>query len=501
MAEKILLFFANSSIRFFKAYILKLKSHFLKLKNVLKIIQQAFYGFLQKSLHYTLGKPNSLNDYIKSGSMYLSKQFLLKFVLFFCIIMFTVIHYVYPFLRGRIWPAEIVVNTNDFYEFVGKAKVYQKDGNLIYLGMLNKGKAEGQGELYEYDDMVYKGEFSENKYNGVGTLYQNNKKVYQGEFLENQYHGTGVLYDKNENIKFSGIFENGSKKEGVSYFENGKIQYKGNYENDFYGGEGILYVSGSDNMVLYQGMFSQNKYEGKGRLYQEGALLYDGNFSKGLYQGDGILYDSKRGKILYQGSFLNGAYNGVGKLYQSSTSRLLYEGDFLEGKKSGFGTLYSESGAKVYTGNFYNDDIDYKQFINSDLDNIREAFGKETELIMLENHILTVYENLKVAFVFEFSQDGESPTVESIKFFGTQNIDSIKNGMTFYDATEKLSKYDGVEITFDVTGEEAVYFQYCDKQNTTAYAIEYTMNDIVLKLYGGNKQGTVYYFEIGGVTP
>lgn len=501
MAEKILLFFANTSINFFKAYILKLKNNFLKLKNVVRMIQQAFYGFLQKALHYTLRKPVSLNDYIKRGSVYISKQFLLKFVLFFCVIVFVVIHYVSPFLRGRIWSAELIVNTNDFYEFVGKAKVYQKDGSLLYLGMLDKGKAEGQGELYEYDTMVYKGEFSENKYHGTGVLYENNKKIYQGEFLENKYHGTGVLYDKNENIKFSGTFENGNKKEGISYFENGKIQYKGNYENNLYGGEGTLYVSGADNIVLYQGTFSQNKYEGKGRLYQEGVLLYDGNFSKGLYQGDGILYDSKKGKILYQGSFLNGAYNGIGKLYQSSTSRLLYEGEFLEGKKNGFGTLYSESGTKVYTGNFYNDDIDYKQFINSNLDGIREAFGKETELIMLENYILTVYENLKVAFVFEFSQDGASPAVKSIKFFGTQNIDGIKNGMTFYDASKKMSKQYSIETTFDVVGEEAVYFKYCNKQNTTGYVIEYSMNDSILKLYGENKQGTIYYFEIGGMTP
>lgn len=501
MIEKILLFFGNTTINFLKNDVVKLKSKLSKLKNRIRKLQQYYYNFLQKTFHYAFEKPNALQDYIKKGSIYVSKQFLLKFFLSFCILLFFMTQYVYPFLRGKLWSAEIVVNTNDFYEFTGKAKVFQKDGNLLYLGKLEKGKAKGQGEVYQEGSMVYKGEFSDNQYCGMGTLYQQGKKVYEGEFLNNQYHGTGVLYDKNENIRFSGTFENGYQKEGVSYFENGKIQYKGSYENGYYTGEGTLYASGSDNVILYQGTFAQNAYEGKGRLYQKGQLLYDGNFSRGLYYGEGVLYDSEKGKILYQGSFLNGAYHGIGKIYDSSTGRLLYDGNFAEGKKSGLGTLYHQNGSKIYTGNFYNDTIDYKQFMKSNLEEIRQAFGRETQLIMLENSIITIYDDLDVSFTFDFSQYNEPPILKSIQFFGKQNIEGIQNGMTFYDAKQKLEQYEQKEINFEMTEQQQIYTAVCDEKINIDYALECNVKNSVMKLYGQKQNSIVYYYEIGRNTP
>lgn len=500
MLEKILLFFGNTTINFLKSDIVKLKSKLSKLKNIVRKWQQHYYSFLQKLYHYIFAKPNTLQDYVKRGSVYISKQFLLKLFLSFCVVLFLMTQYVYPFLRGKLWPAEIIVNTNDFYEFTGKAKVFQKDGNLLYLGKLEKGKAQGQGEVYQNNNMVYKGELSDNQYCGTGTLYQQGRKVYEGEFLNNQYHGTGVLYHKNENIKFSGTFENGYQKEGVSYFENGKVQYKGSYENGRYTGEGTLYASGSDNVVLYQGTFSQNTYEGKGRLYQKGQLLYDGNFSKGLYYGEGVLYDSKKGKILYQGSFLNGAYHGTGKLYNSNTDRLIYEGNFEGGKKSGLGTLYHENGSKLYTGSFYNDDIDYKQFLKSNLDEIRQAFGRETELIMLENSIVTIYNSLNVCFIFDFSQYNESPALRSIQFFGTQNIDGIQNGMTFYDAKQKIKQYEQKENNFEMVEQQQIYAAVCNKQINIDYVIECSAEESMIKLYGQKQSGIVCCYEIGRST-
>ncbi|NDO46134.1 hypothetical protein [Clostridium sp. MD294] len=501
MVEKILLFFGNTTVNFLKNSIAKLKSKLSKLKNITRKLQQYYYGILQRTFHYAFEKPNTLQDYIKKGSIYVSKQFLLKLLLSFCIVLFLTIQYVYPFLRGKLWSAEIVVNTNDFYEFTGKAKVFQKDGNLLYLGKLEKGKAQGQGEVYQNGDMIYKGELSDNQYCGTGILYQQGKKVYEGEFLNNQYHGTGILYNKNENIRFSGIFENGYQKEGISYFENGKIQYKGSYENGYYTGEGTLYASGSDNVVLYQGTFSQNAYEGKGRLYQKGQLLYDGNFSRGLYYGEGVLYDSEKGKILYQGSFLNGAYHGTGKIYDSNTNRLLYDGNFTEGKKSGLGTLYDQNGSKIYTGNFYNDNIDYKQFIKSNLEEIRQAFGRETQLIMLENSIVTIYNSLDISFTFDFSQYDEPPVLKSIQFFGKQNIEGIQNGMTFYDAKQKLEQYKQKEYSFEMIQQQQIYNTVCDEQINIDYVIECNVEDNIIKLYGQKQNGTVCYYEIERGTP
>lgn len=484
---------------YIKNTILKYKNIVSKIKNKLRWLENKFYAFFKQISHITIGRPDCLEDYIQKGDIYIAKQFLFKMILFLCIMLFCITQYLYPFLRGKIVIAEIVVNTNDFFEFTGKAKVFREDGSLLYKGMLKEGSAEGQGEVYQYGKMVYKGEFSENKYHGVGKLYQNDKKIYEGEFLNNQYHGTGVLYDKNGKMRYSGTFEQGNKKQGVSYFENGTMQYKGSYENGLYQGEGTLYTSGSENVIQYQGTFLQNKYEGKGTLYQKGKMLYDGNFSKGLYQGEGILYDIQTGKILYQGTFLNGAYNGNGSLYQSDTGRLLYEGDFLEGKKNGFGTLYSENGTKIYTGAFYHDDIDYKQYIKSNLDDIRENFGRETELIMLDDAIVTIYEHLKVAFTFQFSENGESPNLRSIQFFGTQNIDNIKNGMTFDDVKQQYKQYESVESTVQTTEQQKMIFSLCDKEINTVYALTYVINDMIITLYGEKENGVIYYFEIGGI--
>lgn len=502
MVEKILLFFTGSLQGVLKQYTDKTKGIWTKLKNASRWMKQIFMTFLHNFMHYTLGKPASLQDYAKMGSMYVSKQFLLKLVLAVCIFIFFITHYAYPFLRGRLWTAEMVVNTNAFYEFSGKARVLQKDGSLLYLGRLEQGSAEGMGEVYQEGKLVYKGLLSQNKYNGTGIFYENEKKIYEGSFLNNAYHGEGTLYDKKGNKKFSGIFEEGKPKEGTAYFENGTMQYQGTYENGLYSGTGTLYASGSDNVVQYQGGFVQNVFEGAGRLYQKGKLVYDGMFRNGLYDGAGTLYDSKTGNMVYTGNFSNGAYFGEGKLYDKETERLLYTGTFLEGKKNGTGTLYHKSGAKIYTGPFFEDEIDYKQFLDSDLDGIREAFGRETELVMLENRIFTVYADLDVGFVFQFSEDGASPLLEKIQFFGTQKIDGIQNGMTFYLAKTNMEKDAFTEYTFEVLEEEALSFGYTDKklqQGNLGYTIKYIQEGYYIRLYGEEENGLVYYMEIGGI--
>ena len=86
MLEKILLFFGNTTINFLKSDIVKLKSKLSKLKNIVRKWQQHYYSFLQKLYHYIFAKPNTLQDYVKRGSVYISKQFLLKLFLLFCVV-------------------------------------------------------------------------------------------------------------------------------------------------------------------------------------------------------------------------------------------------------------------------------------------------------------------------------------------------------------------------------------------------------------------------------
>ncbi len=483
---------------------------------------------LQSILHFIFGKPSALTDYFHVNDTYISKRFLAKFCIFVIVLVVIWIQFLYPYLQGRLWSASLLFNSSEYHEFSGKSKVYLENGNLLYQGTLEQGKAEGEGKLYNLDGVLqYVGAFSQNKYQGDGILYdENGTLLYEGQFASNLYEGDGKLYFANGNTQFVGTFAAGSYVTGTEYYPNGKLKYVGTYENGLFTGEASLYHNDAQNTLKYTGTFANGQYDGEGKLFQNGAIRYQGGFSAGLYQGTGTLYENdmviyqgeflagkrngqgrayshENSRLIYDGSFENNQYDGTGKLYDAATGRLIYSGEFVEGVYQGAGELYGSSGQKIYTGNFYQGEIDYMQYINADETMLHEAFGKEDALVMLDSSYLLLYRQLGVAFELGYVEVEETPQVERIRFWGDQTIQGVSTDMT-------------IEEYKTLLGEDASYTEYAflmgesemaiwnELENDVPadgmlYSIKYILEDSYIRVYSDRENGKIVYFETGGI--
>ena len=90
-----------------------------------------------------------------------------------------------------------------FYYYVDqKVRWFQKRGSkhdAKYVGEINNGKPNGQGELVSTDGRKYVGTWKDGEYHGHGTESWNDGGKYEGEWKNNK-PWEGTLYDKNENI-------------------------------------------------------------------------------------------------------------------------------------------------------------------------------------------------------------------------------------------------------------------------------------------------------------
>lgn len=552
MIDVLVSFFTRTVKSSFRIYENMFKSYIMKFKDIARKLSKKIRDVLRETIGYILGTPKSIKDYIKTGEIYISKQFILKFLLVFAVVCFFVFNYAIPYLEGRFWTATIVVNSNKYHEFSGKARVVDKNGNTLYMGKLEDGVITGTGEVFQNNSMVYKGEMSDNKFNGDGILYEDEKIIYDGSFKDNKFEGSGKLYYENGNVKFDGTFLEGIFVNGTEYYSNGFIKYKGNYLDGKYKGDGILYSSMDENEIVYDGEFDKGIYNGYGNLYlnnkliykgafvngeysgdgieysfstgkvvytgnflsgiysgegkkynqKTGSLIYSGQFNQGRYDGEGKLYDLETGKLIYDGSFLEGFYNGFGKQYRNDTGRLLYSGEFFDGVYNGEGILYASSGSQIFEGSFFNGDIDYTSFFNTDLETIRKSFGKEDDLYMLENSFVTIYSSMNVAFEFDFAENGQEPVSSKIKFFGTQKINEIENGMLVTDAINLLGENNFTEYNFDTTDEDAFFLNLANADiyaGEPAYSIKYIIDDYYIRIYSDSQDGKIYYYEMGGI--
>lgn len=143
----------------------------------------------------------------------------------------------------------------------GEVRILAKSGYLAYEGTVSKGKAKGQGTLFNKDGaLVYKGQFDNSKYNGLGSLYYPSGQIkYTGEFVDNEFQGEGVLYR-----------------------ENGSTEFEGKFVDNMMDGEGVLFDS--SNNQIYKGGFS------KGRLNYPDFLSKTTEEVSTMYTGRRIVY-------------------------------------------------------------------------------------------------------------------------------------------------------------------------------------------------------------------
>ena len=498
----------------------------MKIKNITLKISQKIRKIVSGTIGYIFSKPKSIKDYVKLNELYISKRFILRILLIGALVVFGMVEVVIPYMEGRFWTATVVVNSDKFHEFNGKAKVVNEDKTLLYQGTMSEGRITGKGELYEGEKLIYKGDLVDEKYEGEGSLYREDVLLYKGNFQENVYEGEGKLYHPNGKIKYEGQFTAGQFSEGTEYYPDGKVKYYGKLEGGEYTGAGKLYADDGENTLLYEGNFVRGQYNGEGKLYngakllytgnfkdnvydgagklyfENGKLRYEGDFALGKYSGEGTLYSSKSYKLLYKGLFNDGVYDVNCMIYDEETGRLIYEGDFLEGVYNGFGKLYSNMGRVIYTGNFYLGNIDYESFCDAQAEMVREAFGTENQLIMLENSFGLYYKDFDLMFELEYSYDETPPYVNKIRFFGDTLVNGVMNGQDIKLIKKRLNEELFTEYNFIVTEEDAEMFGLAGSDigvGEEVYSIKALFEKSYVRAYSKSADGEIIYYEIGGI--
>lgn len=195
----------------------------------------------------------------------------------------------------------------------GKKRYTQKtefaDVNWVYEGDFVEGYENFMGNLYDAQgNLVYVGQWDKGLYVGNGRLSNMDGTFYEGRFLDGKFHGEGNLFDKEGYLFYSGAFEKGEKngigrffyKDGATYYgeiRNGVLKGKGTY-NDTKGGR-------------YEGEFSNNLKNGKGKLFEiRNLLYYEGDFLNDEATGKGILYNHAEGSRL-EGNFVKMQAHGT----------------------------------------------------------------------------------------------------------------------------------------------------------------------------------------------
>ncbi len=473
-------------------------------------------------------QPEGPQDYVEAGLYLLSKRALLFCAGVFAALLCITLVYVVPFLEGLLWTPTIVVNSQKFHTYTGRAYVVNEGGQLIFDGYIDKGQAFGQGVLYDGPDMVYAGAFENNKYNGLGKRYADGRLLYEGYFTENAYNGEGVLYYPDGTPQFEGVFKDGLYVEGKTYSTDGKLLYEGTFNAGIFDGEGTLFaletgkpaytggfvqgvyqgqgkrINPATGKALYEGEFLEGQYSGMGKEYADnGILIYEGYFAEGQYEGEGKQFNGATGKLQFEGSFSQGVYEGYGMLYHPSGTRPLYEGGFSEGLYDQEGTLYSQNGKVVFQGKFIQGDIDYVSLLAYDLEGVREAFGPESQLLMLENSFLLVYSRQQLGFEFTFAVDNAKPALNRIKFFGNQAVYDVAKGVSVAAIKESFPQEVFTAYPFGLLEEDALCFRLAGEkdaaQGQEGYSIKILLDDLYMRAFSWAEDGEVCYFEIGGV--
>jgi len=147
-----------------------------------------------------------------------------------------------------------------------------------------------------------------------------------------------VYYDTEHKLKFTGNFSNG-KFEGAGklYEENEARTYEGNFKEDLQDNEGVsYYLSGKK---LHEGLYKEGLYSSTGMSYAEETqnLIFEGDYEVGIYKTGKLNYDSKIDGVeiptlRYEGDFNGkGEFEGTKGVEYYENSKKKYEGRFRQG--------------------------------------------------------------------------------------------------------------------------------------------------------------------------
>lgn len=372
---------------------------------------------VQRFTQTLLKKPSSKADYWRFFGLYFSKRFVLMFSIVVGVLGYLMVNTVYPWAEGRLWVANISLNTEKYMKFEGRANVYDSMGVLVYSGSLSKGHPEGYGVQYTAaGKLLYKGNFEGGKYKGTGEMYNTDgSMIYSGEFANNFYEGEGKLFNDIGKVIYMGAFASGMRSGyGVEYNPDTNLKkYQGNFENDARSGNGVEFDS-DGSTIKYSGAFKDGVYSGKGKMYESGVLLYEGEFANGLYEGSGTIYDLDMGTAQYSGEFKAGLYDGEGTLYDVNTSVIIYKGTFSNGKRQGSGTSYDKLGSETFSGTFRSDGIDFIAYLGAAQDKVISEFGEPSYKTENDGRMILTYLGLDASVVFKINEEKGEYACEKI---------------------------------------------------------------------------------------
>jgi len=252
--------------------------------------------------------------------------------------------------NGILYLSDSVIS-GEFSSGTVNGKAVEKNSErIIYDGYWKDGLYNGEGTLYNNDKTYIIGTFKSGSTTGVVSLFDCDGNIlYLGNMINGVADGKGELYLNGEKT-YEGNFFRGKKCGKGKQFKNGRLIYDGTFDNDEYCDYGISY---ENDVQTYSGMWHNDKYNGKGVLYINNEVCIVGDFTDGVANGriNKIVNDVLIAECIYA----NGQCE-YARLYSNDGSTLLYEGNIKDNKKEGMGCTFSQYGEKTFEGIFKDDE-------------------------------------------------------------------------------------------------------------------------------------------------
>lgn len=175
----------------------------------------------------------------------------------------------------------------------------------------------------------------------VGRVHQANRvTIYEGRWNQNlpvMRVKDSVEVKKFRNFEFKSVF---GEENDLIWDKNGNVYFGVRNNRGKFEGKGVCkYQLG----YVYTGDFTNNFWDGFGKLYNQSGIIYKGQFRRSTFHGDGVIYFRNGSK--YKGSFAKGNMEGRGTMEYFDKRQ--YTGNFEKSNKNGEGVWTYLDGSKM----------------------------------------------------------------------------------------------------------------------------------------------------------